>query len=383
MSENKQFSLKLTNETNDMTSSLSDREAEILIKINPKYERYSCDPALIHFNTIRDSVRDNGQCIKIILNEKGIILDGHIRYKACISLGLVPQFEIRSFDTIEDEEEFVIDCNLTRKHLTTCERVELCEQLLPLLKKQAEQRQKLGKKLTFTQDYVKVSAHDNATDSILARRAGISASTYRKYRTVVNSDDGRLKDDLKDRKISVTKACNILKKYSQKITPNKIPEIKYSVIVANPKWVNRDSSINASHYPHIIKSCSDENAVLVLCVSNKHIPDAIDLVRNSGFKYQRLHAEHDKKFIIVAKRGNVTLPDLEFSSDKTIHETIENAFPSQKYVDLWADKKHSDKWNTRSETVTVSVPENIPECRRSMQSKLEEHYTNFERYGFD
>ena len=322
--------MKLTDIINGVSSSdLSCIEKEIQIKINPRYEKYSYDPALIHFKKIRDSIRDIGQYIKIILNEKGEILDGHKRYQSCKDLDIVPQTEIKSFDTVEQEEEFVIECNLARTDYTTYEKVEMCEKFLPVIKELAEQRQKAGKKLTFTQDYVKIDAHQNATDSILARKAGISASTYRKYRTVITSDDGRLKDDLKDRKISVTKACNILKKYSQKITRNKIPEIKYSVIVANPKWINRDSSINASHYPHIIQSCSTENAVLVLCVSNKHIPDAIDLVRNSGFKYQLLHAEHDKKFFIFAKRGNVTLPDLEFNSDKTIHEIIENAFPSQ------------------------------------------------------
>ena len=348
------------------------------LKINPRYVKYSHDPACIHYQIIKDSIRDNGQYTKIILNEKGEILDGHKRCRSCEALGIVPQTEIKSFDTVEQEEEFVIECNLARTHYTTYERVELCEKLLPVIKELAEQRQKAGKKLTFTQDYVKVDAHQNATDSILARKAGISASTYRKYRTVINSDDGHLKDDLKSGKISITKACKILKKYSRKITPNKILEIKHTVIVANPKWENiEDSSINASHYLHIIQSCSDENAVLVLCVSNKHIPDAIDLVRNSGFKYQRLHAEQNKKFIIVAKRGNVTLHDLEFSSDK-IHETIENAFPSQKYVELWAAKPYSDKWAAWDEIVTTSVPENIPEWKRPMQSKLAEHF-DFER----
>ena len=293
--------MNLTDATNGVTSSdLSDIEKEIPIKINPQYEKYSYDSARIHVHIIRDSIRDNGQYNKITLNEKGVILDGHKRYKACKELNIIPQVEIKLFDTPEQEEEFVIDCNLARTHYTTYERVELCEKLLPVIKKQSEQRQKLGKKLTFTQDYVKVNAHHYATDSILAIKAGISASTYRKYRTIINSDDGHLKDDVKSGKISVTKACKILEKYSQKKKPCKILKIEYNVIVANPKWANRaDSSINANDYPRIIKSCSDENAVLVLCVSNKHIPDAIDLIRNSGFEYYHTYTEYSKKFIIV------------------------------------------------------------------------------------
>jgi hypothetical protein len=352
---------------------------EIPIKINPQYEKYSYDPALIHFHTIRDSIRDNGQYNKITINEKGIILDGHKRFKVCKELDISPQTKIKSFDTVEQEEEFVIDCNLARTHYTTYEKVESCEKLLPIIKKQAEQRQRLGKKLTFTQNYVKVNAHQYETDSILSRKAGISASTYRKYRAIINSDDGQLKDDVKSGKISVSTACNILKKYSQKIEPSKILKNEYgNVIVANPKWTNSvHSSINASDYPHIIKSCSHENAILVLGVSNKHMQFAFNLIQGSGFEYHRTHTECNKKsskFIIVAKRGNITIPDLEFSSDKKIHEVIENAFPSQKYVELWTDKSYSDKWSIWDETVTVSIPENIPEHRRPMQTTIAEHF---------
>ena len=375
--------MKLTDATNGVRSSdLSDIEKEIPIKINPQYEKYSYDSARIHVHIIRDSIRDNGQYNKITLNEKGVILDGHKRYKACKELDIIPQVEIKSFDTPEQELEFVIECNLARTHYTTYERVELCEKLLPVIKKQAEQRQQSGKKLTFTQDYVKVNPHHNETDYILAQKAGIGTSTYQKYRKIINSDDGHLKDSVKSEKISVTKAYDILKKYSQKKKPRKILKIKHSVILANPKWANReDSSINTNDYLHINKSCSDQNAVLVLCVSNKHMQFAFNLIQDSCFEYYRTYAEYNK-FIIVAKRGNIPLPDLEFSSDKRIHEIIENAFPSQKYVELWADKKYSDKWVQWNETETVSVPENIPEYRRSMQTTIAEHYEDSERFGF-
>ncbi len=375
--------MKLTDATNGVRSSdLSDIEKEIPIKINPQYEKYSYDSERIHVHIIRDSIRDNGQYNKITLNEKGVILDGHKRYKACKELDIIPQVEIKSFDTPEQELEFVIECNLARTHYTTYERVVLCEKLLPVIKKQAEQRQKLGKKLTFTQDYVKVNAHQYATDSLLAIKAGISASTYRKYRIIINSKDGHLKDDVKSGKISVTKACKILEKYTKKKKPRKILKIEHSVILANPKWVNSEgSAINVNDYPQILKSCSDENAALVLCVSNKHMQFAFNLIQDSCFEYYRTYAEYNK-FIIVAKRGNIPLPDLEFSSDKRIHEIIENAFPSQKYVELWTSKAYSDEWTVWNETETVSVPENIPEYRRSMQSKLAEHYEDSHR-GLD
>ena len=105
---------------------------------------------------------------------------------------------------------------------------------------------------------------------------------------------------------------------------------------------------------------------------------AFNLIQDSCFEYYRTYAEYNK-FIIVAKRGNITLPDLEFSSDKRIHEIIENAFPSQKYVELWTSKSYSDEWTAWNETETVSVPENIPEYRRSMQTTIAEHYEDSHR----
>lgn len=64
---------------------------------------------------------------------------------------------------------------------------------------------------------------------------------------------------------------------------------------------------------------------------------------------------------------------------KKIHEIIEDAFPSQKYIEMWTNKKYSDKWTVWDETETVSVPENTPEWKRPMQSTLAEHCKDFGR----
>lgn len=359
---------------------LKSNSDEIHLKINPEYKELSYDPALIHYNIIKTSIEKNGQYNKITTNEKGEILDGHKRFRACTELNIIPQVEVKSFESKEDEEEFVIECNLARTNHSKYERVKLTEKLRPIYKKQAQLRQEAGKP-TFTQYCVK-DPHYYETDSFLARKAGISTTTYRKCLAIMNSDNGRLKDDVENEKISISKAYNEFRKSTQKIIPREIPKIKYSVILANPKWVDRESSsTKCIDYPQIIKSCSSENAVLVLHINNKHIPDAIDLIRNSGFEYHRIYSINTKssKFFIVAKRGKITLPDLEFDSDKEIHEIIEDAFPDQKCIELWTNTPHNDKWTAWNETVTVSVPENTPEWKRPMQSTLTEMFDDFWR----
>src|SRR5215469_4516201 len=47
------------------------------------------------YQTIRQSIKDNGQWVPIITNPQLIILDGHTRFRACEELGLEPRIMVR------------------------------------------------------------------------------------------------------------------------------------------------------------------------------------------------------------------------------------------------------------------------------------------------
>ena len=77
------------------------------------------------YQTIIQSIKDNGQWVPIITNPQLIILDGHTRFRACKELGLVPRIMIRKFEDPLLEKQFIIQINRNRRHLTSFQRIEL------------------------------------------------------------------------------------------------------------------------------------------------------------------------------------------------------------------------------------------------------------------
>jgi hypothetical protein len=77
------------------------------------------------YQTIRQSIKDNGQWVPIITNPQLIILDGYTRFKACKEIGLVPRIMIREFEGPLLEKQFIIQINRNRRHLTPFQRIEL------------------------------------------------------------------------------------------------------------------------------------------------------------------------------------------------------------------------------------------------------------------
>lgn len=67
-----------------------------------------------------EKIRRSGQVHTLVVTSKGIVLAGHRRLKACIELGIQEvDVEIRDFDTIEQEIEYLIDNNATREKTET------------------------------------------------------------------------------------------------------------------------------------------------------------------------------------------------------------------------------------------------------------------------
>jgi len=77
------------------------------------------------YQTIIQSIKDNGQWVPIITNPQLIILDGHTRFRACKELGLQPRIMIRKFEDPLLEKQFIIQINRDRRHLTPFQRIEL------------------------------------------------------------------------------------------------------------------------------------------------------------------------------------------------------------------------------------------------------------------
>lgn len=75
--------------------------------------------------SLKNSMNEDGQQIKIIVNPEGIILDGYTRFSICTELGLEPKYVIKKFPSLKKEKEFVVSANLNRRQLTLFERGEV------------------------------------------------------------------------------------------------------------------------------------------------------------------------------------------------------------------------------------------------------------------
>jgi len=78
-----------------------------------------------------------------IVRYKGKILDGRNRLAACKLAGVKPKFI--EWKGKGSPTEWVISENLIRRHLSASQRAVIAHDLLPLLEKEAKERQKLSR----------------------------------------------------------------------------------------------------------------------------------------------------------------------------------------------------------------------------------------------
>ncbi|MFZ0512865.1 MAG: ParB N-terminal domain-containing protein, partial [Candidatus Nitrosopolaris sp.] len=84
-------------------------------------------PALydLEYGSLKSSIQEHGQPFPIVVNQDGVILDGHHRYKACHELGIKPSVLVRQFENQLQEKKFIIEVNRSRRHLNEFQRIEL------------------------------------------------------------------------------------------------------------------------------------------------------------------------------------------------------------------------------------------------------------------
>jgi hypothetical protein len=107
---------------------------EIKTKINNEYASLIPELTKEECESLKESIKQIGIWVPLIVNQDGVLLDGHHRYKACKELGIVePPYIVKEFNNKYDEKLFVIDCNLKRRQLNNFQKVELALKGKPIL----------------------------------------------------------------------------------------------------------------------------------------------------------------------------------------------------------------------------------------------------------
>jgi ParB-like chromosome segregation protein Spo0J len=181
------------------------------LHLNPEYEKLLPKMSDAEFAELKASIRAEGQHYPIVVNEDLVVLDGHHRFKACIELGIEPDFEVRKFEDKLIEKKFVIEANLRRRHLTKFQLVELGVPLLEIEKALAKKRQseagKVGRdiQLGLVSDDAKSVLTKSKATAVVAKKVGVSTRTFERGKKILEKASEEEKQKLREGKASIAK----------------------------------------------------------------------------------------------------------------------------------------------------------------------------------
>ena len=93
--------------------------------LSTKKEYLNLIPQLseVEFNLLKQSTKEEGLHVPVVVNKQGIAVDGHHRFRACKELGIPLQFQTKEFKDSLEEKEFLIEVNIRRRQLNEFQRV--------------------------------------------------------------------------------------------------------------------------------------------------------------------------------------------------------------------------------------------------------------------
>lgn len=182
------------------------------IKINKEYAKLVYPLTELEYNTFKESIKEKGQWIPIVVNEGGSILDGHHRFKASGELDIKPITEVKRFDSQIEEKIFVIESNLKRRQLNDFQRAELGYGLEEVYGEKAKLRQlsalKKGNKVPSVSN--DTNGEKGRTAQLIAARIGISTSKYNRSKKIIDQGTEDQKKKLRGGKSTVNKEYHIV-----------------------------------------------------------------------------------------------------------------------------------------------------------------------------
>jgi hypothetical protein len=155
---------------------------------------------------LADDIKDRG-LQRPIQRCDGMVLDGRRRLAACKLAGVEPHFE--EWNGNGSPLEWVIGENLIRRHLTSSQRAVIACGLLPLLEKEAKERQRLsrGRGKTAAKKLATLSAPGKASQ--IAARLTKTNSAYIESVKAVSQQAPELLEEIRQGRLKVPDAVTL------------------------------------------------------------------------------------------------------------------------------------------------------------------------------
>ena len=157
------------------------------IRTKPEYKDLFPELVGDDFKKLVDSIREKGQLIPLAVNSEGILLDGHQRLRACEEVQIEPHYNVFTFQSEEEELNFVVASNLTRRHLNDVQKYELAKKLIPFEQRFAKERSQKGREqagLTKKGEEMEDEVSKETTLHAVGRDLGISESKLKRIQVI-------------------------------------------------------------------------------------------------------------------------------------------------------------------------------------------------------
>lgn len=171
-------------------------------------------------------------------NGKGYIVDGHNRFKICKEHGIKlgnGDFERVKFDSKDDVKKWMFENQLARRNLSIVDKYEIAERYCAMLKIVAKKNQSDGGK-----GFINITRIDVRKEK--AKMTGISEGSYSKLDKIMKSNYEDIKWDLRNKRISIDKAYQIINsslKKNENVTPQQQIQRLYERISEIDKSVGK------------------------------------------------------------------------------------------------------------------------------------------------
>jgi hypothetical protein len=229
------------------------QQKQDFIRINPEYEEiwqeFKSDEV---YERLSQNIKKLGQLHPIIVNQHGIILDGHSRYHILHALKIEPKYEILPFDDPLEEKLFVTTFNGDRDHLTDAQKIRWGKKIDETYEEIAKRNMSLGGKGCSIEQPL-----DRRKE--VARRIGLSEAQYHRGKTILEEDPELFKEKLDTCKESISGTYN---EYSKK---KKTAEARNKILNETPK-IDLPQGIDLRHgdFKEVCKDIPDNSIDLMI-----------------------------------------------------------------------------------------------------------------------
>ena len=364
------------------------------IIVNPEYEKLVPDLIPEDNNMLKISIEKYGIEEPVILNQDNVLLDGHTRRAIALQLKIyeIPFHRIQ-FKSKREEKKYVVECNLTRRHLNHFQKIELGMPLLEIEESAASKRkgkQKNTKNTTLPGSNDPTPVEYGKSIDKVAKKIGVSSTTFMRGKYVMKNANEDQKDRLRKGKTSINAIYNENSRKDRNLPKTKLPSGKWSVVMCdlpiefNNKSIRGSSTNNYDTIPleklklgiinnQDVRELFDNDCVIFAWFQASTIFSAKDILASWGFECKTnivwakkrigtgTWLKNTHEHLVIAVRGSMPTPAervLSIQQPETTYNKqhsakphqfytlIETLYPERKYLDLFSRYKHNRHWTT-------------------------------------